>query len=44
MKKYKSTVAQLSVDHLTIQEQNSRIAEMEDEKVKLREQVNGTKV
>lgn len=39
MKKYKSTVSQLSVDHLTIQDQNSRLVEMEEEKNRLKEQV-----
>lgn len=38
MKKYKATVSQLSVDHLTIQEQNNRIVELEEEKSRLKEQ------
>jgi len=38
LKKYKATVSQLSVDHLTIQEQNNRIVELEEEKSRLKEQ------
>lgn len=38
MKKYKATVSQLSVDHLTIQDQNNRIVELEEEKSRLKEQ------
>jgi len=39
MKKYKATVAQLSVYQITIQEQTHRIADCEVEKNNLREQV-----
>jgi hypothetical protein len=39
MKKYKASVAQLSVDQITIQEQANRIADMEEERNKLKEQV-----
>jgi len=38
LKKYKATVSQLSVDHLTIQDQNNRIVELEEEKSRLKEQ------
>jgi len=39
MKKYKASVSQLSVDQITIQEQANRIADMEEERNKLKEQV-----
>jgi len=39
MKKYKATVSQLSVDQITIQEQANRIADFEEERNKLKEQV-----
>lgn len=38
MKKYKATVAQLSVYQITIQEQTNRIADCEGEKNNLKEQ------
>ena len=39
MKKYKASVSQLSVDQITIQEQANRIADMEEERNKLKEQI-----
>jgi len=39
MKKYKSTVAQLSADHATIQEQARKLTDLDEEKAKLKDQV-----
>ena len=39
MKKYKASVSQLSVDQITIHDQANRLADLEEERNKLREQV-----
>merc|ERR1719270_3019221 len=39
MKKYKASVAQLSVDQITIQEQSNRVVDLEEEKTQLKSQV-----
>merc|ERR1719189_3521608 len=39
MKKYKASVAQLSVDQITIQEQSNRVTDLEEEKTTLKSQV-----
>ena len=39
MKKYKASVSQLSVDQITIQDQQASIQELEDERNRLREQL-----
>jgi len=42
MKRYKAVVAQLSIDQITLQEQSSRISEIEEERNKLKELVCST--
>ena len=39
MKKYKASVAQLSVDQITITEQSNRVTDLEEEKTQLKSQV-----
>merc|ERR1719270_1415053 len=39
MKKYKASVAQLSVDQITISEQSNRVTDLEEEKTQLKSQV-----
>merc|ERR1719277_2513851 len=39
MKKYKASVAQLSVDQITIQQQASQVSDLEEERNKLKEQM-----
>lgn len=44
MRKYKASVAQLSVDQITLQDQTAQLMTLEHEKASLKEQVRGNRI